>query len=717
MYLLCLTNNDEKLDRGARVWRRLGRFLQIWQAPPQGTRVRVYVNADEPLQFERRAGFANGDVIRVTLKYEDLHRHCFTCKRISHEEGTCPELSETQKEKNRLARIEQKVKEEKATREVFSFPSRYGHGSVRSPDRNRLPVKQYGRYEPRDHQGAYARRGERSPQDLRGRIIGRREAESKNVWNRLEKNSVSNDPRDRARYHPYHRGKEYDYSKREDERTRSRVLSGHSNWNNKDKMVQLSVHPLDSQSVSRYSPRRRTSPDSQRTLTVNYVGQRDRGFNRDLPRVSPLRDNREWRPVRQSQGGDKTSLGEVTESGEKEKEAERRRIEKGKGIAIEPPSNQERTSHGRGKLIIREPAINNNPERVQRSTGVVIAGQSETRVLEVSGRVQGGNVDDGIGKEKEQTKSTEGAETSAHVPEQGPEEDEEYMDDEAFEKMVEFYTDPDPGLDEEMLNVDDLMEEEQELERKEKERESLIKERELQQNTEGRETRGERGEEDRRGQQTRKAVGKRSPSVAATNLSRAGATVAGETNNRNQEGSLQREGKRKKVPKSPEIKDTTTLRERRAPRETRCQVDASWTQEGAKMGLGFVVLEGDRKCLMGLQNWTKAPSPLHAEAEGLVWAMKAMIRQGKRTMHFETDCAQLVSVIQNSEDWPAMASVVEDINIESLLFECFSIAYIPRGMNQRADCLAKAARARIEPLDCICVETPVWLAHVASLLE
>ena len=72
-----------------------------------GGRVRVYVNADEPLQFERRAGFANGDVIRVTLKYEDLHRHCFTCKRISHEEGTCPELSETQKEKNRLARIEQ----------------------------------------------------------------------------------------------------------------------------------------------------------------------------------------------------------------------------------------------------------------------------------------------------------------------------------------------------------------------------------------------------------------------------------------------------------------------------------------------------------------------------------------------------------------------------------------------------------------------------------
>ena len=162
---------------------------------------------------------------------------------------------------------------------------------------------------------------------------------------------------------------------------------------------------------------------------------------------------------------------------------------------------------------------------------------------------------------------------------------------------------------------------------------------------------------------------------------------------------------------------TTTAAEGREPRETRCQVDASWTQEGATMGLGFMVLEGDRKRLLGLRNCTKAPSPLHAEAEGLVWAMKAMIRQGKRTMHFETDCAQLVSVIQNSEDWPAMTSVVEKISIESLHFECFSIAFIPRGMNQRADCLAKAVRARIDLFDCICVETPVWLAHVASLLE
>lgn len=53
-------------------------------------RVRVFINADEPLQFERKAGYDNGDVIKVELKYEELHRYCYMCKRISHEEGTLP---------------------------------------------------------------------------------------------------------------------------------------------------------------------------------------------------------------------------------------------------------------------------------------------------------------------------------------------------------------------------------------------------------------------------------------------------------------------------------------------------------------------------------------------------------------------------------------------------------------------------------------------------
>lgn len=109
------------------TYRNIGKSLGVVDlVDVDGGRVRVFVNADEPLKFKRGAVYAYGDVINVTLTYEDLHRYCFTCKRISHEEGTCPEQTEIQREKNRLARIEQKELEEKATREPFSLASRYG---------------------------------------------------------------------------------------------------------------------------------------------------------------------------------------------------------------------------------------------------------------------------------------------------------------------------------------------------------------------------------------------------------------------------------------------------------------------------------------------------------------------------------------------------------------------------------------------------------------
>lgn len=87
-------------------------------------RVRVQIKVDEPLQFKRKAGYANGDVINVTLNYEEIYRYCYTCKRISHEDGTCPELSPEQREVNRIARLKQKEKEELAAREAFSAPTK-----------------------------------------------------------------------------------------------------------------------------------------------------------------------------------------------------------------------------------------------------------------------------------------------------------------------------------------------------------------------------------------------------------------------------------------------------------------------------------------------------------------------------------------------------------------------------------------------------------------
>ncbi|XP_013679592.1 uncharacterized protein LOC106384125 [Brassica napus] len=98
------------------TYQSVGKALGTYDfADIEGGRVRVFINGDLPLKFEYKVGFQNGDVVKVTIIYEDLHRHCFTCKRITHEEGTCPELTEVQREKNRLLRIEQKEQEDKAT--------------------------------------------------------------------------------------------------------------------------------------------------------------------------------------------------------------------------------------------------------------------------------------------------------------------------------------------------------------------------------------------------------------------------------------------------------------------------------------------------------------------------------------------------------------------------------------------------------------------------
>lgn len=122
----------------------------------QGNRLRVSINGDEPIHLERKISFDNGDVVAVTLKYEDLHRYRYTCRRISHEEGTCPELNEDQRERNRIARLEVKEKEEITNREAFSIPLLRKEGRALSPlqERNQLmnqreSEKRYQRQSPK----------------------------------------------------------------------------------------------------------------------------------------------------------------------------------------------------------------------------------------------------------------------------------------------------------------------------------------------------------------------------------------------------------------------------------------------------------------------------------------------------------------------------------------------------------------------------------------
>ena len=130
--------------RKQETFESVGKALGVFdKADVEGSKVRVFVNGDRPLKFECKVGFDNGDVVKVSIQYEDLYRHCFSCKRISHEEGTCPELNDEQRERNRVERIAQHELEERATREVFSQPQRMHAGTGNETQNSGSKGKEY----------------------------------------------------------------------------------------------------------------------------------------------------------------------------------------------------------------------------------------------------------------------------------------------------------------------------------------------------------------------------------------------------------------------------------------------------------------------------------------------------------------------------------------------------------------------------------------------
>ncbi|KAG5415720.1 hypothetical protein IGI04_003287, partial [Brassica rapa subsp. trilocularis] len=104
-------------------------------------RIQVSIDADKPLQFERRIGFPNGDIGKVTLSYDGLHRYCFTCKLISHDENTCPQLSPEERELKRKQRLESLNPNEQSR---LPLQAPYGDNSRNLLKRPRSPPN--GRY-------------------------------------------------------------------------------------------------------------------------------------------------------------------------------------------------------------------------------------------------------------------------------------------------------------------------------------------------------------------------------------------------------------------------------------------------------------------------------------------------------------------------------------------------------------------------------------------
>ena len=147
----------------------------------------------------------------------------------------------------------------------------------------------------------------------------------------------------------------------------------------------------------------------------------------------------------------------------------------------------------------------------------------------------------------------------------------------------------------------------------------------------------------------------------------------------------------------------------------RCQVDSSWKSTTEATGLGFVLLKDDAPTLFGVKGDIKTSSPLHAEAEGMLWAMQELLTAGWREVHLESDCEQLVKLVYLEEEWPALAAEFDEIKALCNDFLSCSISFILRSENICADHLAKGARSREINSDFVSGFAPSWLAIEAGL--
>ena len=142
-----------------------------------------------------------------------------------------------------------------------------------------------------------------------------------------------------------------------------------------------------------------------------------------------------------------------------------------------------------------------------------------------------------------------------------------------------------------------------------------------------------------------------------------------------------------------------------------CFTDGSWKTEDKYSGQGwYSTLEG-YDGLMGARNTRASQSPLHTEIEALIWAMECMRNLRQSCVTFATDCAQLVKMVSEPEEWPAFASYLEDIKFLKRSFNSSEIIHIPRTHNSKADSLARSARKQPSFVVHMDAELPGWFAE------
>ncbi|KAG7583517.1 Ribonuclease H-like superfamily [Arabidopsis suecica] len=127
----------------------------------------------------------------------------------------------------------------------------------------------------------------------------------------------------------------------------------------------------------------------------------------------------------------------------------------------------------------------------------------------------------------------------------------------------------------------------------------------------------------------------------------------------------------------------------------RCFVDGSWKESDKFSGTGwFCTSSNGEPPTMGVANLRRSLSPLHAEVEALLWAMKCIIGADNQKVAFFTDCSDLVKMVSSPTEWPAFSVYLEEFQSDKEEFSSFSLSLISRRANVKADNLARNVRTK-----------------------
>jgi len=146
-----------------------------------------------------------------------------------------------------------------------------------------------------------------------------------------------------------------------------------------------------------------------------------------------------------------------------------------------------------------------------------------------------------------------------------------------------------------------------------------------------------------------------------------------------------------------------------------CFIDGSWHVSEPRSGHGWILNIGERLLHLGLKGSRRCLSPLHAELDTLVWALKCMVGLSISRVQVMTDCSDLITMVNTPEEWPNFASELEDFKIFRDKLVSLNINYVPRTSNIRADYLAKCARAHGFCFSHVSSTIPDWLSLEESL--